>query len=92
MIILISIVVVCAALLIGLAVPTEIFETVGALIVAIVCVAAILTISFFITAGIFWLICWAFAFTFSWKIAFGVWLVVLILRSIFKSSITIKKN
>lgn len=45
-----------------------------------------LSISFLLTSGIFWLICWAFTLTFSWKIAFGVWLITLIIANIFKKT------
>ena len=40
-------------------------------------------ISFGVTAGAFWLICWALNFAFSWKIVVGVWVVICILQSIF---------
>lgn len=42
--------------------------------------------SFLITAGIIYLICWVFALTFSWKLAFGIWLVMLLLSATFKST------
>lgn len=35
--------------------------------------------TYLVVAGIFWLICWAFGLAcFSWKIAFGIWLVLLL--------------
>lgn len=37
--------------------------------------------SFLVTAGLLWLVCWAFSLTFSWKISFGVWITLMILRS-----------
>lgn len=39
--------------------------------------------SFFFTAGILWLISMCFNFTFSWKLALGIWLLMILLRSIF---------
>ena len=36
-------------------------------------VAVLLAISFFGTAGLVWLVCWAFKWTWSWKISLGVW-------------------
>lgn len=45
----------------------------------ILCFALVGGIGFAITAGIVKLICWAFGFTFSWKIAFGFWLILLLL-------------
>lgn len=43
-------------------------------------------LSFAITSGVLWLICWAFGLVFSWKIAFGVWLVLLLLSSFLKGN------
>lgn len=49
-------------------------------------------ISFFITAGILYLICWAFSMTWwSWKACFGIWLIMFLLGSIFRSSVSVKK-
>ena len=43
--------------------------------------------SFGIVAGLVYLICLCFAFlTFSWKLALGVWFVMILLRMIFKQS------
>ena len=39
--------------------------------------------SFAITALLTWGVCWAFGLTFSFKIAFGVWLLLLGARTIF---------
>ena len=47
-------------------------------------------LSFLITAGIIALICWAFALTFTWKLAFGIWLVLILIRGIF--SVTVKNG
>ena len=45
---------------------------------------AVLAISFFSVAGIFYGICWAFHLTFwSWKASFGIWLAMILLSSIF---------
>ncbi len=90
MIILFTLVGIAIILLIGLAVSTDTLISIGFAIVGGLLAAAILGISFLLTAGIFWLICWAFALTFSWKIAFGCWLVVLVLQSIFK--VTVHKD
>lgn len=38
-----------------------------------------------LTIGIIKLICWAFSLTFSLKIAFGIWLLILLVGGIFKS-------
>lgn len=47
---------------------------------------AIFALSFFFTAGIYYLIAMCFNLTFTWIYAFGIWLVVLVLRSIFSGS------
>lgn len=47
-------------------------------------------ISFLITAGIIWVICWAFGFLFTWKLVIGIWAVLLLLKNVF--SVTVKKN
>lgn len=59
-----------------------------AIIVAIVLIA-FLALSFFMTAAIVFGICWAFALTFSWKLAVGVWLILCLVRGIF--SVTVNK-
>lgn len=55
-----------------------------------------LALSFLLTAGLVWLICWLFptlgvatigtlTIVFSWKLALLVWLILLLLRSIFSA-------
>lgn len=46
--------------------------------------AVLIILSFFATAGIVWVACWAFGFTWSWKLSIAVWLIEALLRSIFK--------
>ncbi len=54
------------------------------------CLAAILAllvvcgISWLLTSGIIWLICLCFGWTFSWGIATGVWLILLLLGGAFQ--------
>lgn len=54
-----------------------------------------LAISFLVTAGLTWVLCWAlpaigvvaigsFTIVFSWKLALVVWIILLLLQSIFK--------
>lgn len=58
----------------------------------------IYAISFLCTAGLIWLLCWllpaigvatigSFVIAFSWKLALVVWLIVAILRSIFRVTV-----
>lgn len=53
-----------------------------------------LAISFLLTSGLVWLLCWllpalgitaigTFVIVFSWKLALAVWIVLLLLRSLF---------
>lgn len=53
-----------------------------------------LAISFLFTSGLVWLLCWllpalgitaigAFVIVFSWKLALAIWIVLLLLRSLF---------
>ena len=54
-------------------------------ILGILVIALVIGVSFLVTCGIIKLICLCFAWTFSWKIATGIWLGMMILRSIFSS-------
>lgn len=62
----------------------------------ILLVLLFLTVSFLITAGLVWLLCWllpaigiatigTFTIVFSWKLALAIWLVIALLRPIFSS-------
>lgn len=53
-----------------------------------------LAISFLLTSGLVWLLCWllpalgitaigTFVIVFSWKLALAIWIVLLLLQSIF---------
>lgn len=69
----------------------EKFKKGGAVaIVIILCLAILLGISWIITCGIIKLITMCFGLEFSWAISTGIWLVILILKSIFK--VTVKKD
>ena len=43
-------------------------------------------LSFLITSGFVYLVCWAFSLAFSWKIAFGIWALLALARSIFNQN------
>ena len=60
-----------------------------------------LVVSFLITAGLVWLLCWllpaigivaigTFTIVLSWKLALAIWLIIALLRSIFSSISKIK--
>ena len=53
-----------------------------------------LAISFLLTSGLIWLLCWllpaigitaigTFTIAFSWKLALAIWIIIALLRSIF---------
>lgn len=53
-----------------------------------------LVVSFLLTSGLVWLLCWllpalgitaigTFVIVFSWKLALAIWIVLLLLRSLF---------
>lgn len=39
--------------------------------------------SFFLNTGLIWIACWAFGWTFTWKLAIGIYVVEVILKNIF---------
>lgn len=56
-----------------------------------------LAVSFLFTSGLVWLLCWllpalgitaigTFVIVFSWKLALAIWIVLLLLRSLFPVS------
>lgn len=60
----------------------------------IVLFLALAVLDFLFTAGLVWLLCWllpaigivsigSFVITFSWKLVLAVWLIVVILHSVF---------
>ena len=61
------------------------------IIVFLVIVAICYGISFGITGLIIKGICWAFGFAFSWKLAFGIWLILALVGSIFGGIKYVKK-
>lgn len=42
-------------------------------------------LSFLISAGLIWVVCWAFGLAWSWKLALGLWVVMLLISSAVKS-------
>lgn len=65
--------------------------TILGVLLALIIVAALYAISWIATCGVIYLITLCFNWTFSWGIATGIWLVMAILRSVFKSTVTVKK-
>lgn len=70
---------------------------IGTILVVILAFA----ISYLLTAGFVWVLCWAlpaigitviggFVIVFSWKLALAVWIVLLLLRSLFTTTVNTK--
>lgn len=75
------------AVVIGLLIylaPISIGDEMVAVLIGLFFWALLEGISFLFVSGLIWLICWAFSLTFSWKVAFGIWLIWSIILSIFK--------
>lgn len=54
-------------------------------IVSIIMIILVLVLPFLFISGALWIICWAFDFSWwSWKICLGVYIIYIILKSIFK--------
>lgn len=62
------------------------------IIVTLIILAVFYGISFGITGLIIKGICWAFGFAFSWKLAFGIWLILALVGSIFGGTKYVKKS
>lgn len=55
-------------------------------LITLLIVLLALGLDFAFTSGVYWVVCWAFGFTFTWPIAIAIWLITIVLASIFKSS------
>lgn len=48
---------------------------------------ALYGVSFLLTSGLVRLLSLAFGFTFSWKLSFGIWLILIIIKHIFNTEV-----
>lgn len=48
-------------------------------------VVGVFALSFVLTSAIIYGICWAFKLVFTWRFAFGIWLILLVMRSVLRS-------
>lgn len=55
------------------------------ILAALIVLAVIYTIGWAATCGLIWLITACFGLAFSWPVATGIWLILLILKSVFKN-------
>lgn len=67
----------------------DLFATIIAFILVVVALVLSYGLSWIITCGIIKLITLCFGLTFKWSIATGIWLVLCLLRSIFR--VTVRK-
>lgn len=49
-------------------------------------VAFLLGLSYFVTAGLVYLVCLGFGFEWSWMLSLSVWALLILLKLVFKSS------
>ena len=66
-------------------------KTTRGIIAVLFLMAALTAFSWIVTCGLVKLITLCFGWTFSWSIATGIWLVMILLKSIFSHNITVKK-
>lgn len=52
----------------------------------ILVIALLSVVSFFLNAGLVWVVCWAFGWTWSWKICLAVWALEWMLSLTFHKS------
>ena len=71
----------------------KLFSSVGGnIVLAILIFLLLLAVSFFATAGVLWLINWAFGLSFwNWKICFGIWLALSLLEGMFTTRVKIEQ-
>ncbi len=70
---------------------TKIVGTTLGVTAAILAFLAICGISWLCTCGVIKLITMCFGWTFSWGVATGIWLIMCLARTVFKSNTTVKK-
>jgi hypothetical protein len=69
----------------------KIIGTILGVIGAVLIMAAVYALSWICTCGIIKLITLCFGWTFSWGIATGIWLIMCLAKTVFKSTTTVKK-
>lgn len=66
-------------------------RVIGTGIGVLLAVVTIYALSWIVTCGIIKLITMCFGLTFSWSISTGIWLIWILLKSLFSNNVTIKK-
>lgn len=54
-------------------------------------IVGLVFLEWIVTVGIIKLITMCFGWTFKWSVATGIWLIICILQSIFKSNVNVKR-
>lgn len=67
------------------------FGTIAGVIAVLLIVIALIALDWIITCGLIKLITLCFGLAFSWPIAIGIWLVMILLRTVFIQSSSSKK-
>ena len=57
----------------------------------ILVIVGLVFLEWVVTVGIIKLITMCFGWTFKWSVATGIWLIICILQSIFKSNVNVKR-
>lgn len=65
-------------------------ETLLNILIVVIIVAIIYGISWFATCGLIKLITLCFGWTFKWSIATGIWLIMILLGNVFKTTVRTK--
>ena len=60
------------------------FEKTVIIILGVAFVVGTFALSFAIVSAIIYGICWAFKLVFTWRFAFGIWLILLVMQSVFR--------
>ena len=60
------------------------------ILTAVLVIVGLVFLEWITTVGIIKLITMCFGWTFKWSVATGIWLIICILQSIFKSNINVK--
>ena len=66
-------------------------EILGIVLIYVAAITLGLGLDILVVGLIYKIICWAFGLTFSWKITIGISFLILLLQSIFRTNVSIKK-
>lgn len=65
-------------------------EKVLTVIFAVLLIALCVALSVLYVGLLYWIVCWAFHLTFSWRICIGVWAVLALLKGISSTTVNAK--